>query len=778
MAQLSPPGRFDFSWALKRLFGLAAGGAAVAFLIFNFDLRQVLHTAALVSPQALAAASVAIAAGLLISCLRYQWALTALGLRVPFRAAFQANLIGIVGGLLFFQMLGQTVARTFVLARHGMSGAAVLLANIYERATAVLSLAILALFALIYLYRGVTIDIIGAAGLIKIGIVLGATILVVASTAARRITRLLVHNVTRLPALGGISKVGFCSIGMHLTTLSAYVAIGHVFAPTIDIIDLSAASLIVMFAAALPISFAGWGIREVSAVYAYGTVGIGTDQALATSILVGALSLAALALVSAGAYLGHLFPRVSQATIAPIDEKVARRSAELTRGLAVVIPLLAGLLVFFQVYAPTDAGRINLNLADPVAIGGAIVFLSLYVRKPDRRRMWSGDHFETALILASATMVVGFLVGWARFGVTDWALYNRLIGWFVLLSYVATGALIVGATRRMGLTILLRVVLMTGLAVAALDIVLLFLTLLGLPVAAFLPQGATGISGMSQNANAFALQMCVVLAIACALESRDKLAASSADIKPFVLVLTILLVAIIFARSRTGYITFAIMLCGVVWLRWVRWQSVAIAAFAALAVSLLPLGLRSAGESIWNWLQLASMHPHIPDILIPTPRAWEITSDAERFFTIKRGLELWFEHPIFGAGLGAFVHTVEAENGVFLVIHGSAVWLLAEFGAVGLTIFATGFGMLSWWAWRGSQEGATAARVLLLVLASFALFQIIHDTFYQRIFWLMVGATVFRSGVLRSRSAAKKLPFVDIPSCKVIETPVAHAWRP
>ena len=752
--RLDRPRKFNVSGALKRAVVPVVGVAVAVFLLANFDFRQVWHTASQVSPQALFIAGAAIAAGLLISCLRYQWALEALGLRVPLNTAFQANLIGLVGGLLFFQMLGQTLARTLVLARHGIGGAAVLLANVYERVTAVLSLAVLALLGLIYLYRGVTIDIVGAAGLVKLGAVLVLTGLAVASTAARRIARLLFLNVARLPALGGISKVGLCSIGMHLTTLAAYVSLGHVFAPATDIIDLVAASLVVMFAAALPISFAGWGVREVSAVYAYGTIGIGADQALATSILVGALSFAALAVTTAVTQLGHLLPNVAEKAIERTDENITRRSAELTRGFAVLIPLIAALLVFFQVFVPTEGGKINLNLADPVAIGGAIVFLSLYATKPDRRRMWKIDHFEAMLIVASGTMLVGFLIGWARFGVTDWALYNRLIGWFVLLSYVATGALIVGATRRMGLTVFLRVILIAGLTVASADLVLLFMAVVGLPVSAFLPQGPIfGISGMSQNGNAFALQMSVVLAAACTLESHGRISPTIENTKSFILAIVILLMAIIFAKSRTGYAAIAAILCGVIWLRWVRWQPVLIASVLALLLIGLPWGLRMAGELAWGVPHLAAVQvdpAQIPKILMPTPKLWDVSSDAERWFTIKKGLELWFSNPIFGAGLGAFVHTVAVENGVFQVIHGSAIWLLAEFGVVGTAIFSTGFFILLWSAWRGAKRGALGGRTLVLVLLSFALFQTSHDVFFQRIFWLLLGATLFRAGSLRN----------------------------
>ncbi len=729
----------------RELFGAVAAGAAFLFLIVNFDFGQILQTASLVSTPALMVASAAIMAGLLISCLRYQWALSSLGLRVPFGPALQANLIGIVGGLLFFQLLGQTVARTAMLTRYGLGGAAVLLANVYERITALLSLAALALFALIYLYRGVTIDVVGAAGLIKIGIALGVTVLAVASTAARPISRLLVRNTVRMPMLVGISKVGVCSIWMHLSTLAAYVALAHAFAPTIDLVNLSAASLIVMFAAALPISFAGWGIREISAVYAYGTIGIGADQALATSILIGALSLACLAIVALAAHVGHFLPRIARTASERIADKIAPRSAELTRGLSVLIPLIAGLLVFFQVYVPTDAGKINLNLADPIAIGGAIVFLSLYGRKSERWRIWKIDRFETMLIIASGAMLVGFLIGWARFGVTDWALYNRLIGWFVLLSYLATGALIVGVMRTIGLTVFLRVLLITGIATASLDLALLLLAGFNVRMAAFLLQDTTAISGMSQNANAFALQLTIVLAIASALQSGGRLSGSGINTKPFIAVLAIILLAIIFAKSRTGYITVAVMLCVVAWVRWVHWQSVLIAGLLTLILAFLPLCLHAAGELIWNGI--IPGYAAVP--LIPAPKILSPPSDAERWFTITHGIELWLKHPIFGAGLGAFVHAIEDETGTFLVIHDSTVWLLAEFGIVGTAIFVGGFLILLRTAWSEAQSGSLSGRALLLVLLSFALFQTSHDVFFQRIFWLLLGATLIQAGSLR-----------------------------
>jgi hypothetical protein len=98
---------------------------------------------------------------------------------------------------------------------------------------------------------------------------------------------------------------------------------------------------------------------------------------------------------------------------------------------------------------------------------------------------------------------------------------------------------------------------------------------------------------------------------------------------------------------------------------------------------------------------------------------------------------------VFGNGLGAFVETVKAEKGVFLVIHNTSLWILAEFGVVGFALIASVFGSMVYASWSPAIGGQLWARVLILVLLCFAFFQMTHEIFYQRIFWFLLGATLF-----------------------------------
>ncbi len=62
------------------------------------------------------------------------------------------------------------------------------------------------------------------------------------------------------------------------------------------------------------------------------------------------------------------------------------------------------------------------------------------------------------------------------------------------------------------------------------------------------------------------------------------------------------------------------------------------------------------------------------------------TSNAERIMTLKGGLKLFLAHPVFGAGLGAFVFDYFKESGRVQVIHSTPLWLLAELGVVGAVV--------------------------------------------------------------------------------------------
>jgi uncharacterized membrane protein YbhN (UPF0104 family) len=76
-----------------------------------------------------------------------------------------------------------------------------------------------------------------------------------------------------------------------LSQLFPVVAVGLLAAGLnvqISVLNLTFVSLCAVLAAAIPISFAGWGIREGALVFLFGLYGVPADTALAISILFGA----------------------------------------------------------------------------------------------------------------------------------------------------------------------------------------------------------------------------------------------------------------------------------------------------------------------------------------------------------------------------------------------------------------------------------------------------------------------------------------------------------
>jgi hypothetical protein len=105
---------------------------------------------------------------------------------------------------------------------------------------------------------------------------------------------------------------------------------------------------------------------------------------------------------------------------------------------------------------------------------------------------------------------------------------------------------------------------------------------------------------------------------------------------------------------------------------------------------------------------------------------------------------MFFAHPLFGAGLGAFVATFEHEHGRFLIIHSTPVWLLAETGIIGFLAFAVPYLIALGAGLRSSGKGLSDVGGTLLVLALLAVGVMcqVHELLYQRSLWLLLGATL------------------------------------
>jgi uncharacterized membrane protein YbhN (UPF0104 family) len=161
----------------------------------------------------------------------------------------------------------------------------------YERIAAFSVSILLAAGGAIYLFGTLSIDLSsGGVPLIKLGLGLAAVTAAGAFWAWGGAVIDFVRGLT-LDMIRRIVRSFLISLAIQVTTLAAYVALASDLAPHIGLAALAAASCIVMLAASLPVSFGGWGLRELSAVVALQAIGLSSASALLVALLIGFLSL-------------------------------------------------------------------------------------------------------------------------------------------------------------------------------------------------------------------------------------------------------------------------------------------------------------------------------------------------------------------------------------------------------------------------------------------------------------------------------------------------------
>lgn len=628
-----------------------------------------------------------------------------LGHRLSVAEAMQAMAAGQVVGSLSIQFFGQIAARTALLRSRGVDLPANILLSSYERLVAFSVSSAMAVTGAVLLFGGVAVQL-ESGGFEFLWLSIG-TLCAVTGGALVGWGRSAFSRISDLISWGDLAPIlrsfGY-TVGIQAGTACAYVVAAKSIVPAVDLLSLFAASFVVMFAASLPISFSGWGIRELSAVLALKAVGVPAASAVAVAIVVGLTSLAVVVII---ALLSSAFRHFGRQHI--IDSRPTKPSPDFLRALGGALPLLVATLIVIQVKAPTASGLLNLNPADPLVILGAALFIS-YAHKHGWPP-WQMPHLVAFIALMTAAIALSFLNGWISFGLTSWALYNRFLGWFVLICFGLTGALLTLVAGAQGTRLMLRTFVGAVAGVVALNWAALALSRAGLAIPIqFLDLPFKGLSG---NRNAFSFL--IIMAICCLPMMRFHPVA-----------LSILALGVWFTGSLAAAGT-AVLILVIAAVRRTAPTRRVLLGLALCAVTIVATNHQFAFQD--------------GSVAAPTPFVLSDSSLLERWQSIQGGFRLFLAHPIFGAGLGAFMDSQIRSTGA-LVIHSSPVWIMAEMGGVGLLIFAL-FG------WRLSTTALTRrdefTDTLFLLLIAFCSMAAVHDMMYQRSIWLLGGALLLRS---------------------------------
>ncbi|MGH7225795.1 MAG: glycosyltransferase, partial [Gemmataceae bacterium] len=135
--------------------------SALAVAFSRFDLDQLWKTAVGLQLSTLAVVLLALTLGNLLACVRLQLLARDLHHPVQFRDAFAATALGQLAGSFFFQVIGQTIARSAVFSKVGVSMPTTIIITGYERVVAAVVSLTLALVGTFYLFGHITLDLAG-----------------------------------------------------------------------------------------------------------------------------------------------------------------------------------------------------------------------------------------------------------------------------------------------------------------------------------------------------------------------------------------------------------------------------------------------------------------------------------------------------------------------------------------------------------------------------------------------------------------------------------------
>jgi hypothetical protein len=714
----------------------------LALVIWQAGLAELFADIREVSGRSLVIALVALALSCVVAILRVLFIARDLGYRLSFRESAAAFSFGSLAGALFFQIAGQVIARSAYLSRIGVPVGATVFMVGYERAVGLAVSLFLAAVGGWYTFGRLAVQLdAGGAEFVRLGVAVTAAIVMAAIFGWGRAALSGISGRFDPGIFWRLPRSVVVTLCIQLLTLTAYVSLALSLVPEIDPLDLAAALTVVMLGASLPISFAGWGVREMSAVLVLSAIGVPMTAALVTAALVGIVSLLVQAIIAFFVVL--LGQGKRQHRPAMVGGQV---TLDYGRLAAIAVPLAMATAVFFHIHVPVGSGLVNVSMADPLALLSAGLFIVFLFS----RRAWPRWRLEGAnlhILACTGVLGLGLVVGLYRFGWTDWAVTNKFIGWFVLLAYASGGALLVRTWSDGGLRILLAAFAATGIAIAAIDISLSALQTYGVTIPGSV---LWRVHGFAENPNAFAFQM--LMAISAALVAFRSGAA-------VVVFLAIAISAMVLSGSKSALITLPFFLAAAFLMGSVKLKPAA-AALMAAAVIVVAIQPRYATNQIVNPViaLMSSLAGEADDrrgVEHPRTRNQPRTTasenglaaylppehfDGARLQSIEDGARMFVAHPLFGAGLGAYLAGQHGQAEP-LTIHSTPVWLLAELGLVGFAIFLLPVVRLINRELRRDESDA-AGSLILLIFVALAIMSLAHELLYQRTFWFLLGAAL------------------------------------
>jgi uncharacterized membrane protein YbhN (UPF0104 family) len=244
---------------------------------------------------AIASVLAAFSLNLAVVSFRLERLLAHFGIQLSFFAAFRVCLHGQFASFFLISLFGQIMGRYWALRQHGVASMTVAMLTVIERLAMLFVCGGLCLLGgLRLLENGRISAFLGRTSLLSMLITAMLALLISLWAGRSKFKARMFAQMSARESVGNFLEIGAITLLSQLLVLGAFVLAGKGLAPEAGWMDLLAAAALTSFAASVPISIGGWGVRELTAIFAFGQFGVPASSALAVSVLIGLASTATL----------------------------------------------------------------------------------------------------------------------------------------------------------------------------------------------------------------------------------------------------------------------------------------------------------------------------------------------------------------------------------------------------------------------------------------------------------------------------------------------------
>ena len=504
---------------------------------------------------------------------------------------------------------------------------------------------------------------------------------------------------------------------------------------------------VVAFISALPISYSGWGIRELSTVYLFQFFGYEQSIGLIAALLMGIISL--ITLLINYLIINSLKIKTDYKKYLNFD-KVEKNF----ENFILIFTFLSLIFIFINFNyifkIPVFGNIVSINLSDFFTIIISIIFLfDVYIKKINLKNIWIYKHVPHFLLSFGFFIIYGLIIAYFNNGIGNWALVNKAFGYLILISYFFTGSYFINKFDKSAVNYFVNIFIISGLFIY----IFKFLTIgyLSYQNLSFLVWNYENFNSLVYNRNAFAF--CLLINFILLININKN--------KYFIYTTSFLFFLLYLSMSKTAIILIICYLILSLILN--KISLIEILKISLCVIILVLINFFTIKDGNLSELKIQILEPLKSEVVevIPQDLSRQINSIiVPRKELLIIGLKIWKEKPIFGHGLGSTRFMVydkidKEKKGISslsrtpISLHNTFLWIVCETGLVGLIIFIFFPLLITIKILRNKFVNNNKLNIqdfsFLVIVSLSMLFSLTHDILYQRILWIALGIIVSKS---------------------------------